>query len=378
MGTVLRLARTYPRQDRQGIGLHCRYYALYSRRKSLILTKAMEAPPLPCRADTVLREVAYSDIPAGAEKLGALRLLKVGVTKLHGELVFLRAAMKLIREQPEKPTIIHVHSANYVFAGLFLKMRHGIPLCLNFGGTEVMRARKLWPYRFAFRRLDAGFYVAREMEKSLFQYMEPEQCVYTANGYDPALFGDDGKERQKKIVAVGNLRWAKDYPVMIRAFARIADSFPDHRLEIIGDGDDRPMLEALIRDLALEGRVALVGYRTHREIRHALNTAQLYLMSSKTEGLPKSMIEAMACGLPVVCTDVGDCAAVKRDAGVAVPAGDPEALARAVRAVLSDPGRLEDLRRRALERSRDFSWEKVSSLVENTYDRLEGIATQCS
>lgn len=376
MGVILRLARTYPRKDRQGIGLHCRYYALYSRRKSLILTKAMESPPLPCREDTVIREVTYSDIPAGSENLGAWGLLKVGITKLYGELVFIRAATKLFRKLPERPTIIHVHSANYIFAGLFLKMLYRVPLCMNFGGTEVMRARKLWPYHFAFRRVDAGFYVAHQMEKTLFQFMDPAQCIYTANGYDPEMFGDDGKERQKKIVAVGNLRWAKDYSVMIRAFAQISAALPEYTLEIIGEGDDRTMLEGLIRELALEDRVLLPGYRTHKEIRDALNTAAIYLMSSKVEGLPKSMIEAMACGLPVVCTDVGDCAEIKADAGVAVPAGDPAALAEAAIDVLSDPKRMEELRGLALRRSGEFSWRKVSALVEDVYDRLEKVSAK--
>lgn len=370
---VVRLARTVPRPVQPGIGLHCFHYTRLSKRRSLILTKAMDSPPIRPRDDTTLVEIDYQDRSATKEKLGRLDVLVVGLSKIYGEARFLRGALRALRKEGVRPSVIHVHSANYLLTGAVLKRIYGAPLCLNFGGTELLRARSIPYYRWMFRQLDIGFYVARRMEESLFSMMDREKCVYTGNGVDHDLFfPDPDAEKRDEIICVGNLRWQKDYANLVEAFARIADRFPSYRVRIFGEGPERPALEQQIKAHGLEGRVVLEGMQSQETIRSAQQQARLFVICSKVEGFPKALIEAMACGLPVVATDAGECARVLEAISEVLPPGDSTALAKALETMIQDEGLRGQISAACRRRSQDFSWERVSEVVEATYDKLEG------
>jgi len=102
------------------------------------------------------------------------------------------------------------------------------------------------------------------------------------------------------ILSVGRLTPAKDYSTLIKAFALVRKEMPA-RLMILGEGEERPKLEALIRDLGLEKDVALPGFvnNPYKYMKHAA----VFVLSSQWEGLPTVLIEALALGIPVVSTD---------------------------------------------------------------------------
>ena len=148
-------------------------------------------------------------------------------------------------------------------------------------------------------------------------------------------------------LAAGRLCPQKDYPTLIRAFATLAETRP-LRLLILGDGPDRADLESLIRQLGLADRVALPGFAENPF--SAMARAGVFVLSSAWEGLPGVLIQAMACGTPVVATD---CPSGPREVlvdgryGPLVPVGDPEALAQAIGETLDRPLGAELLKARA-------------------------------
>jgi glycosyltransferase involved in cell wall biosynthesis len=117
---------------------------------------------------------------------------------------------------------------------------------------------------------------------------------------------------------------------MLRAIRRVADACPEFCLDIVGDGPDRPMLERLTRELALEANVSFLGYR--RDVGTLLRRPQIFLLSSISEGIALTLLEAMAAGLPAVATDVGGNREVVEPAvtGFLVPPRAPDQLADAV------------------------------------------------
>ncbi|TVQ87604.1 MAG: glycosyltransferase [Chromatiaceae bacterium] len=139
------------------------------------------------------------------------------------------------------------------------------------------------------------------------------------------------------IIAVGGLRRVKDFPTLLRAFARLSPAFGG-RLLILGEGRQRLRLERLVRRLGLAGRVALPGFIAAPL--PWIARARLLVLTSRREGLGNVLIEAMALGRPVVATD---CPGGVRDLladgrlGPLVPVGDTAALARAMAAVLAAP-----------------------------------------
>lgn len=140
------------------------------------------------------------------------------------------------------------------------------------------------------------------------------------------------------IVAVGRLVEIKDYPTLLDAFARIRAARPA-RLLVLGDGPLRGALEARVRAAGLGGDVALHGF--DRNPFKYLARARLLLHASRAEGLPGALIQAMACGTPVVSTDCdhGPREVIARPGhdGFLVPVGDAAALAERALALLADP-----------------------------------------
>ena len=137
------------------------------------------------------------------------------------------------------------------------------------------------------------------------------------------------------IVGMGRLTRQKDFATLIRAFAGIRRTIPA-RLIILGEGEDRADLEALCRSLGVAGNVDLPGFVANPYA--VLSRARLFVLSSRWEGLPGALIEALACGASVVSTD---CPSGPREIlddgryGQLVPVEDTAAMADAMRAVLS-------------------------------------------
>jgi glycosyltransferase involved in cell wall biosynthesis len=131
----------------------------------------------------------------------------------------------------------------------------------------------------------------------------------------------------------------KALDVLVRAFARTAAARPDARLVLVGDGPEAPRLRALTHELGMDGRVVFAGARA--DAVRCLPLLDLYASASHREGLPLALLEAMACGLPVVATAVAGHEDVVEDGGtgVLVPPGDESALAAAMTALLADPAR---------------------------------------
>src|SRR5207247_3601899 len=131
-------------------------------------------------------------------------------------------------------------------------------------------------------------------------------------------------------VAVGRLAHVKGFDVLLEAVALVRQAMPEFSLRIVGDGPERAALERLISDLHLADSVELVGYK--EDPTGHFEEAGLYLLSSRSEGIPLTLLEAMACGLPLVATAVGGVPEIVSDEkeGLLVRPEDPVALFRAI------------------------------------------------
>jgi glycosyltransferase involved in cell wall biosynthesis len=150
-----------------------------------------------------------------------------------------------------------------------------------------------------------------------------ERFAFLPTWTDPATFhpaGDDGRAARAGVfdaawgldasheiaIAVGRLDRQKNPKMMIEAFARVAALRPRLRLVLVGDGVLRAEVERQIAQAGLGGRVVLAGLQPPTRIASMLRASDVYLMSSGYEGMPISVLEALASGLPVVSTDVGE------------------------------------------------------------------------
>lgn len=164
------------------------------------------------------------------------------------------------------------------------------------------------------------------------------------------------------VLAVGRLTKQKDFPSLIRAFAQVRRTRPA-RLVILGEGTDRAALEALVDELGLASDIALPGFVDNPYA--YMSRAALYVLSSRWEGLPTVLIEALYCGPPVVATD---CPSGPKEIldhgrhGALVPIGDVTALGEAIAAGLAG----------AIPRPSEESWHPYSleAVVEQYLDLM--------
>lgn len=159
--------------------------------------------------------------------------------------------------------------------------------------------------------------------------------VVIHNGVDlPRTRALDARSGPHRLVMVGRLQAPKDALTLVRALAALRQR-PCEAM-IVGDGPDRPAVEKEVRRLGLDSVVRLVGARN--DVAELLAAADLFVLSSRSEGLPLSILEAMAAGLPVVASNVGGVpeVVVEGETGFLVPPGDPQSLAAAIERLLDD------------------------------------------
>jgi glycosyltransferase involved in cell wall biosynthesis len=209
-----------------------------------------------------------------------------------------------------------------------------------------------------------------------FPRIRPDRVETIANGVDLAAVARDAAGPAPHpwfadgagpvVVALGRLVPQKDYPTLLRAFARVRGARPA-RLIVVGGGPLRRRLEAMARSLGVAGSVAFVGHATNPF--PYLAAADLQVLASRSEGMPSALIEGLACGCRIVATDSPGGSAEILDHGRygrLVPVGDATALADAILAALAEPRAPEVMRARAAA----FDLSGVLDRYEAVIDRL--------
>ncbi len=187
---------------------------------------------------------------------------------------------------------------------------------------------------------------------------------------EPVLAPHSGDGR-KRLLAVGRLHADKGFDLLVQAYARLAPSHPDWDLVILGEGEERRALEAQVRDAGLQSRVSLPGRAGN--VGDWYQSADLYVLTSRFEGLSNTLLESMASGLAAVAfdCDTGPREIVREGVdGVLVrPNGDVDALCQALGAVMADEaGRVRMGQAATAVRDR-FSAERVLGQWEELFTR---------
>jgi glycosyltransferase involved in cell wall biosynthesis len=188
------------------------------------------------------------------------------------------------------------------------------------------------------RRADALVAVAQSQLDALARYgfARPDDQVVPI-GAEAALFRFEAKPFAKplKILHVGNLTEVKDQATLLRAFALLPAAL-EARLRIVGDGALRGEIVALIRELGLDGAVELTGAVPFAEMPNHYRWADMFVLTSLSEGQNRSLTEAAMCGVLQVSTPVGHIADLGETVAVVVRAGDPRHLADRIIGIAGD------------------------------------------
>lgn len=200
---------------------------------------------------------------------------------------------------------------------------------------------------------------------------KPDSVRIVPNGFDEELFSPGPvRARRKgdslKVLVVSRLWGEKDPLTMARAAVLFAGMGYKADLTIIGQGLMRIEVERYLSGVpGLQYR--FIEFVPQRELAGFYNRSDVLLLTSKREGMPQVVLEAMACGLPVIATDIPGTRDALGDAGILVPAGEPETIAAELARVADSTEDLPELRLKSIARSSNFTWTKVAQSLRDVY-----------
>ncbi|MBK9234551.1 MAG: glycosyltransferase family 4 protein [Rhodoferax sp.] len=174
-----------------------------------------------------------------------------------------------------------------------------------------------------------------------------------------------------QLIVTRNLEPIYDIPTAIRAFAKLRGAYPAARLTVAGSGPEREALLALSRELGVADAVVFAGRIANADIASLYASADLMLNPSTVDNMPISILEALACGVPVVSTDAGGIPdMVSHDvSALLVPIGDADAMAAAAMHILAHPEKAATLRAAGLDEVGRYAWPRVKSMWRDAYWR---------
>jgi glycosyltransferase involved in cell wall biosynthesis len=278
------------------------------------------------------------------------------------ELIYIPSLVRHLR----RADVVHVFSASYFsfllapLPAILVARLLGRPVVLNYRSGEA-------PDHLARSR------VARWALRSVQRNVVPSRFlveVFAAFGIDASVVPnvvDTGRFRfrdrvplQPRILSTRNFDGLYNVACTIRAFQLVQQRFPDATLTLVGKGKDEDRLRTLVRELGLRG-VTFAGQIGPDDIARVYDAHDIYLQSPDIDNMPTSVIEAFACGLPVVSTDAGGVPAIltHRIHGLLTPRGDYEALGRHVLELLTNPPAARQYALAARDSMQGCTWSAV-------------------
>jgi len=278
--------------------------------------------------------------------------------------------------------IVHTHMPSAaVAARVALATRRPVIIHTEHNLWGRYRPLTRWANRLTYRRNRAVIAVSDGVASSIKSRVPVDVVLHgvelhrarfdsSARGHARASLGLEAGE--SVIGTVGNFTAKKDHVTLLRATAIVREQLPAVRLVLVGSGPLETELRETVATLGLEANVLLAGSRG--DVPEILPAFDVFALSSRFEGLPIALLEAMATGLACVATGVGGIPEVITDGrdGLLVEPGNADQLAAAVVALLQDPARRDELGRLAVVRAGDFEVAGAVRRIERVYDEALG------
>lgn len=281
---------------------------------------------------------------------------------------------KLMKQ--ERIDVVHTHNMGPLLYGALAAKLAGCRAVLN------TRHGREWKQRpsFVWRWNRAVVAISEDARTRLLasNRVDPRRVRVIANGIDldrfaPATAGAQKPRQGMVFGTVARLAQEKDHATLLRAFATLGVSHPDAGLVIVGDGELRLQLERLAAQLGVSARVAFLGFQ--QDVAGCLQRFDCFVLSSVTEGISLTLLEAMAAAKPVIATRVGGNPEVVEEGvtGLLVPPSHPDALAAAMQRLLTDRGLAERMGQAGRARAQArFSLARMAEAYGQLYEDLSG------
>ena len=299
-----------------------------------------------------------------------------GVTSLSYIWSAIRAAGEVAAEGFE-PDIIHAHIYEAGVPAVLFGRRRRIPVIITEHSSDFPRRRlpplQVLKARFAFARAERVLPVSQALKRSIEQHGISSRFTVVPNAVDTDLFRPLPELHRPaaphRLLYVGSLIPVKGLDLLLRALGKLRSLREDWHLDVMGDGSERAAYRALSEELGLHGCVTFRGQGSKTDVAGLMAHADLLVVPSRWDNAPCVIIEAMACGLPVLATRVGGIPELVTDEiGALVPGEDVDQLAAGVDAMLHTLPRID--RRIIRQRAERYSLSSVGNDLRMIYEEV--------
>lgn len=227
--------------------------------------------------------------------------------------------------------------------------------------------------KWAYRKSDICFFQV-ERARDFFDDTIKNKSIVIPNPYtSTTIIQPNTGKRNKTIVGVGRLEYQKGFDILISAFAIVHEKHPDYTLVIYGDGSKRNELESLVTKLYLEDYISFPGYI--KNVQEVLLHEGIYVLSSRFEGIPNSLIEAMAVGIPTISTDCSpggpDFLTKGGTRGLLVPVEDEVKLADGIISLIENPELRMRISLAGIQVREELDESKIKKLWIDSFEKMK-------
>lgn len=304
------------------------------------------------------------------------------LVKILGNSITTSMLFDLIREQSNYD-IVHAHSHLFFSTNLSAVARQlgSTPLVITNHGLNSQTApewfQKLYTVtgaRLTFAAADKILcYTETEKQELINLGIKSEKIEVIHNGIDTDLFvpARESCFDKKNLLWVGRYANGKGLDYLIDAFSILKTRHPAVTLTLVGKGPEKDHITQKIRNLNLEGSIIMKDFVPNSKIVSMYQNSSIFVLPSLEEGVPRTILEAMACGIPVVCSRLPQLVDIVEGCGLLVPIKDSQALADSISKVLSDSSLAEEFRengrRNVVE---NHSWKDTVKKTVQLYKEL--------
>ena len=267
--------------------------------------------------------------------------------------------------------LVHIHHLFYAIPALILKL-FGAKILITIHGSDINKIEKSFILKSILNCFDIILCVANSQYISLKKFLSKHKIINIGNGVDYEFYKPNKNylQRQKIILAVGNLRWQKNHKLLIKSFAEIYRNNKNWKLIILGEGPERKNLESLISHYDLNKVVSLPGSLSVEDTKVWMQKSMIFAMSSSTEGLPKALLEACSSGCACISTNVGDCSYILEGIGMICRNNNQIDFTSKLNFLITSPKVCMRYSKLAVKKMEGFSWSNYIKRHHQIYEKL--------
>lgn len=273
----------------------------------------------------------------------------------HSHLFFSTILCAVIRKKASVPLVVTNHGI----------VSQRVPLYIN---TIYNRTFAKWIFKSADKII-----CYTEEEKSIIGNwgIDLKKIEVIHNGINTDLFTPKNTKKTNQLLWVGRFIPGKGVKYLIDAFKIVSDKHPHYKLLMVGNGPLKEDIEKRINRLGLEDKIEIKEFIPNSEIPQIYQNSDIFVLPSLEEGVPRTILEAMSCGIPIVCTNLTQIVNIVNDCGITVPAKNSHLIADAINTIIEH----EEISLIFSERAREkvlngYSWENTVKETVKLYEQL--------